>query len=127
MKRLERLGSAAFLTVMISLVFHLLAISYGDMSTSKCETCDGSTPVEHWKTSLLQRCYQAPLAALFANYNRSVPNGIGNTFTTDLCVPNQFLMVKNPNYAYECLLDGIAHSHLICTLGGYDTTHCKCE
>jgi hypothetical protein len=127
MKRLERLGSAAFFTVTLSLVYHLLAMSFNVMINTTCVNCNVSTPLNAWYTSLLQRCYQAPMQALFASYNKTIPDSVAVSYTTEICVPNQYLMVKDPNYAYDCLLISLEHSHTVCSIGNYDQSQCKCE
>jgi hypothetical protein len=127
MKRLERLGSAAFFTVTLSLVYHLLAMSFNSMISTKCVNCNQTSPLNKWLTSLNQRCYEAPMAALFAAYNQSIPDSVAVSYTTQICVPNQYLMVKDPNYAYDCLLMNLQNAHTICSVGDYDQAQCRCE
>jgi hypothetical protein len=127
MKRLERLGSAAFATVTIALVFHLLAMSFDPMIVSTCIGCDNTSPVEQWETSINQRCYEAPLAILIETYNKSVGNLNQHPTKVTLCIPNKYIKVKDPAYAYVCLIENLEQSHTACALGVYNSAYCYCE
>jgi hypothetical protein len=127
MKRLERLGSAAFVTISISLVFHILAMSYDRFINNQCLNCNSNQILSTWYTSLTQRCYLAPVTALFSLYNYTLPSGDTNIRTTSICIENKFLEIKNPEYASYCLNTALAHPHTVCALGTYNPDYCKCE
>ena len=124
MKRLERLGSIAFLTTTISLVFHLIGMSFNVWMENICLNCDQNNPLAVWHTSLRNRCYLTPVASIFSSTSS---NSSRNQFYTEICLPNQFLSAKDPNSAYYCLLAAINQTHTICSVGNYDRNSCQCE
>ena len=124
MKRLERLGSVAFVTVILALVFHLIAMSYNSWIQTQCKDCEQYDPLAKLDMSLNQRCYEASLAPIFANGNLSADR---STFRTSLCIPNQFLFAKDSIHANYCLTQAIDNPDIICGAQLYNKTYCRCE
>jgi hypothetical protein len=127
MKHLERLGGIAFLTIIISFVFHLIGMSFNNWVENNCINCSLTNPLATWHTSLRSRCYLISMGALFISPNSSIYNLYSRSFIADVCVPNQILMAKDPVNAYDCLLYTINNSHTICSIPYYDHSICKCE
>ncbi|CAF1467777.1 unnamed protein product [Rotaria sordida] len=125
MKRLERLGSVAFFTVTASLVFHLIGMSYNSWRVTTCHNCDPLNPLASWRTSVRQRCYDAGVAALFLS-NDTSSRVSANAFLTQVCIPNQFLIVDDPNEAFNCLINASRQPDLIC-LSRRRGQNCKCD
>lgn len=126
MKRLERLGTVAFLTVMLAFIFHVLAMSYNHWKDTKCLTCSANDPLGSWSTSMGLRCYYSSVASIFINNDSAgiIPN---NSFVTQVCLPNQFLKTKHPKYAGYCLSKSSQEPDTICSIGNYDSHYCSCE
>ena len=127
MKRLESLGSISFLTVTLSLVFHLLAMSYTRWSNNNCNTCNDTDIVGSWCTSLRQRCYETSMGSIFLKPNDTTTDLLQNSFTTDICIPNQYLFANAPQYVNVCLAEVLANPDTVCSIGTYDKTACRCE
>ncbi len=130
MKRLERIGSAAFCTITISLVCHLLSMSYNTMLTHKCLNCDVTYPFKSWSTSLLRRCYEVSIVNLFASGSEGYALANQSSQVVDICIPNHYLMPKHEAFAYYCLLLNIKNlnvPHIICASEAYNANTCKCE
>ena len=127
MKHLERLGSIAFLTITISLVFHLIAMSFNHWIENHCRNCNESEPLGTWYTSLKNRCYQEPVGSFFIPKNSSNSQLYLNSFIAQICIPNQILIAKNVDHAYECFLSSINNSHTVCAVRNYDRKICRCE
>ncbi len=127
MKRLERLGSAAFLTVILSLVFHLIGMSFNRWIQNICLNCNQSNPLASWDISLTSRCYQSSVVSIFYPPNYTDSNLNSNSFITEICIPNEYLMAKKPEYAYDCLLQTLPYPDTICSVGPYNNQICKCE
>ena len=127
MKRLERLGSIAFLTITIAFVFHLLAMSFDRWIENNCRNCSDNYALGTWHTSLRSRCYQAPVGSIFFRRNSSESTIYRKSFIADICLPNQFLTAKTPDSAYQCLLSTLNDSHTICSVKNYDPNQCECE
>ena len=126
MKRLERLGSIAFLTVTISFVFHLIAMSFNVWIENVCQNCDQTNALGTWHTSLTNRCYQTPVDSIFFS-NSSTSNQNSKSFVTEICLPNQFLSATQPDSAYYCLLAALNQTHTICSVRNYNQNYCQCE
>jgi hypothetical protein len=127
MKRLERLGSVAFVTVLLSLVFHLLGMSFNHWKNNSCLICDKNDPLGSWYTSINQRCYQSSMASIFLPTNHSEYNASVNSFITEICIPNKYLMVKDSTQAIDCLNSALQNPDTVCSLGLYNKQNCKCE
>lgn len=121
MKRLERLGSIAFLTITICFVFHLIAMSFNVWIKNNCQNCDENNLWTNWNTALRSRCYQTSVGSI------SSSNKTGQSFLTEICLPNQFLSAKNSDSAEYCLLKAINQTHTICSLRNYDENRCECQ
>jgi hypothetical protein len=126
MRRLELLGTVAFVTVLISLVFHLIGMSFTHWITNTCLTCPSTNPLGSWVSSINQRCYESSMAAVFTDIN-ATKAALMKTFITQICIPNQYLMAKDKKYAQYCLLKAINQSDIICALETYNKDYCKCE
>ncbi|CAF0881762.1 unnamed protein product [Adineta steineri] len=130
MKRIQRLGSISFVTVLLSLVFHLLAMSNDEWKSITCHGCGNTTALDDvlgsWTVALTERCYSASVAKAFS------PNG-GSTgitasgFRAQVCIENQYLMVKDIRNASYCLDWNERYGDVGCTLIDYDTKACKCD
>jgi hypothetical protein len=127
MKDLGRLGSVVFSTITISLVFHLIAMSFDHWLDNICLNCSVDDILTTWRTSLRQRCYVVSMGAIFIPADSPIFNLFSNSFITEMCIPNQILMAKNHEHAYDCLLTAVNSSHIICPIGFYDHDICKCE
>ena len=115
MKRLERLASLAFVCVLISLVFHLLGMSFNRWKEVRSK---GAEDFSHWFTSIRSRCYQTRIRSPESNV----------TLTTEFCLPNQWLMSKERAFAEECLQAALDESpQLVCAAQNYNREHCRCE
>jgi hypothetical protein len=124
MKRLDRLGSVAFATVMFSFVFHLLGMSYKNWIHSTCKTCNKRDPLALLDVSLHERCYEASLAEIFLQANATPNDG---TFRTSLCIPNQYLFAKDLKYANYCLGQAETEPDTVCIQNLYNKGYCRCE
>jgi hypothetical protein len=124
MKRLERLGSVAFVTVVLALVFHLLGMSYKSWIQIQCKSCTKLNPLANLDVSLRERCYEASVAPIFAKPNQTADFG---TFRTALCMPNQFLFAKNRLYANYCLEQAVNNPDTVCGSTLYNADYCRCE
>ncbi|CAF5023587.1 unnamed protein product [Rotaria sp. Silwood1] len=125
MKRLERLGSVAFFTITASLVFHLLGMSFNRWKVSTCRTCDPMNPLSSWTTSIRERCYDAGVASIFLA-NDPTSRVSSNSFITQVCIPNQYLMVEDPIEALNCLKKVSKQPDLICLFKSRGE-NCKCD
>ncbi|CAF1013705.1 unnamed protein product [Adineta steineri] len=130
MKRIQRLGSVSFVTVLLSLVFHLLAMSNDEWKTITCHGCGNTTDLQDilgsWTVALTERCYSTSVVGIFA------PNGgytglTASGFRAQVCVENQYLMVKDIRNASYCLRYNEGFSDVACTLTEYNTKACKCD
>jgi hypothetical protein len=124
MKRLERLGSVAFVTVILALVFHLLAMSYKSWIQSQCKNCTLYNPLAKLDVSLRERCYEASLAPIFTKENQTADL---STFRTSLCVPNVYLFAKDRIHANYCLAQAVDNPDIVCGSGLYNADYCGCE
>lgn len=127
MKRLERLGSIAFLTIAIAFVFHLIAMSFNRWIDNICQNCNENYALGTWHTSLASRCYQAPVGSIFFPSNSAEFNIYKKSFIAEICLPNQFLAAKTPDSAYLCLTSALNYTHTICSVKNYDSNQCFCE
>jgi hypothetical protein len=127
MKRLERLGTIAFATITISLVFHLLAMSSNHWIDNNCVNCSLTNMFGTWRTALRQRCYISSIGALFVPESAPVFDIVAKAFIAEVCLPNQFLKAKKSKYAYDCLQTAINISHAICSIKLFDPDMCECE
>jgi hypothetical protein len=123
MKRFDRLGSANFVTVLISFVFHIIAMSYNDWKTNTCVTCSPYDPIGSWKTALITRCYLADMGNIFSVGNYSNVN----SFSSELCVTSKFLTAKDLQHASYCLQLSLNDADALCSTGSYNTSYCECE
>ena len=126
MKNLEHIGSLALFTVTTSLVFHLIAMSFGEWRSSTCITCPSDYPLASWTISLAQRCYHTSVSNIFLNNNTNATIS-PNAFITQICLSNLYLMLKDPNQAMYCYNTAQQQPHTICSLGTYDKNYCKCK
>ncbi|CAM4816881.1 unnamed protein product [Rotaria magnacalcarata] len=127
MKRLERLGSVVFFAVTVSLVFHLIAMSFNSWKVTKCRTCGENNPLATWTSSINERCYYSSVAAIFFSQdqlNTSVP---ANLFITTICLPNQYIISNEVKYANYCLAIALNRSDTACSLRTYNPDYCKCD
>jgi hypothetical protein len=126
MKRLERLGTVAFVTVLTSLTFHLIAMSFQGWINTTCKTCHTNDSLASWDTSLLQRCYQAPFITILSQTNETRKD-LSAAYKTQFCLPNQYIFAKDQSQADYCLQLAYAQSDSICALGTYNQNYCGCE
>lgn len=127
MKRLDRLGSVAFLTITISLVFHLLGISFNHWKVITCQTCQGLTPLESWTTSIRQRCYDSSVASIFFNTIELNSSIVSKPFVTNFCLPNQYITAKGQQNVDYCLNISMSRPDTACSLRTFDPNRCQCE
>lgn len=125
-KRLKHAGSLAVLTVSLSLVFHLIGMSFPGWKKDTCLTCGSNDRLAQWFTSLNQRCYSASVSSIY-NINASNMDSPNEIFSTTICIPNKYLFVKDPNQAMYCYEAARRQADTICSIGGYDEKYCKCE
>ena len=123
MKRFERLGSIAFVTVMISLVFHLIAMSFNHWREITCHGCQAKDILGSWSTGLVTRCYQASLGPIFIPDENAAATG---GFRTEVCIANQFVMVKDIDHSSSCLEMNMKEGDYACAYA-YNKTNCQCE
>jgi hypothetical protein len=123
MKRIERLGSATFVTVLISFVFHIIAMSYDDWKTNTCVACSPDDLIGSWKTALITRCYVTAMGNIFSigNYSKV------DSFRSELCVTSKFLTAKDLQHASYCLAISLDDADILCSTGQYNTSYCECE
>ncbi|UJR29825.1 hypothetical protein I4U23_017368 [Adineta vaga] len=127
MKRFERLGSVAFVTVLISLIFHLIAMSFSHWKDVTCSNCNRYDILGSWSTGIVSRCYQASMESIFNPY-KNVTNIIdGNAFRTDVCVSNKILMVNYLEQASYCLRENNENGDVTCATKTYNKDYCKCD
>ena len=127
MKRLDRVGSVVFITVLISLTFHLLAMSFDRWKENRCHGCDPTNPLSTWFTSLTKRCYQSSVASIFFASNDTLLDSSKDSFVAEICIPNQYLMVKDKTNALSCLETAVHYPDTACSLGIYNKQYCRCE
>lgn len=126
MKRVYRLGTVAFFTVISCLLCHLVALSFHDWRKVECVTCSPNDPLRQWTTSFQSRCYQASAALIFPSKVETSSTS-AEPLMTEICLPNQVLLVKDPNQAKYCYAMARSQPDTICTIGNYNPEYCKCE
>ena len=127
MRRLERLGTVAFVTTISALAFHLLGFLYNSWSTNTCNTCNSTDIFSSWSTGLWSRCYHASMASMFLDPNDTTVAVQDNTFRAEICFYNMFLYAKGPQYANICLADALVSPDTVCLTGMFNTTACYCK
>lgn len=127
MKRLDRLGSVAFVTITISLVFHLLGVSFSNWKISTCTGCGDTSPLASWTTSIRERCYDSSVASIFIPKNELNSSVVSNSFVTHICLPNEYIFPKQVKYANYCLEVAMNRSDTACSLRTFNPDYCHCE
>ena len=127
MKRFDRLGSAAFVTVIITLVFHLIAMSFTNWREITCHGCDPSNPFVSWSTGITKRCYTASMSSIFDPLVGLKQNPNNPSFQAKVCMPNQMVMVNDLQYASTCLDAVNAYGDIACSAADFSKNYCKCE
>ncbi|CAF0960378.1 unnamed protein product [Adineta ricciae] len=127
MKRFDRLGSAAFVTVIITLVFHLIAMSFTNWREITCNGCDSFSQFGSWSTGITTRCYTTSMASIFDPLKSSTENSNDQSFQAKVCMPNQMLMVNNLQYASTCLDVVNMYGDIACSMQDVNNNYCKCD
>ena len=127
MKRLHRLGGLAFLTVTISFMFHILAMSFNRWIFHECINCNQSQILQGWFSSLTRRCYQANVASAFLEENEANLTEYQNSFLTEICIPDEYIVAKKIEYSSECLVAAVSSPHITCSIRRFNPQYCKCE
>jgi hypothetical protein len=126
MQRFHRLGTIAFTLILLAFTFHVLAISYDNWRKNTCKSCIKTDLFKEWTTSIQKRCYRASMMNIFFSLI-DAENMTHDSFYTDICMPNKYLMPRDPSYTSQCLEATKLQPHTVCSNRAYDMTMCKCE
>ncbi|CAF1085228.1 unnamed protein product [Didymodactylos carnosus] len=114
MMKLGRLINIAFILVLITFMFHILAMGYNRWKIIRCKSCSGNVSVHTIYTSLTQRCYLSS----FSLDQQSLSG--------ELCLSNKFLYPKKKGDAELCLNETLDQQYTECSSHTY-SKQCHCD
>ncbi|CAF1458842.1 unnamed protein product [Didymodactylos carnosus] len=104
------------MSMLLAFVLHVLAMTHNNWKHIRCKTCNSTTKLPTFYTSLLSRCYSGVTVQLPA-------------FSTQLCIPNKALYPRHltKTNVFDCLVEYSKNPDAVCAAQSYTKKDCYCD
>ncbi|CAF0881633.1 unnamed protein product [Didymodactylos carnosus] len=104
------------MSMLLAFVLHVLAMTHNNWKHIRCKTCNSTTKLPTFYTSLLSRCYSGATIQFPAD----IP--------AQLCIPNKALYPRHitRTNVFDCLVEYSKNPDAVCATQSY-TKDCYCD